>query len=527
MRSEPVIVVVSSFCRSSADAIPPQPQNFMAPFRTRTLDTSGASKQGTVDCNEYGILTMGQTKNMRAFYTDTDLLAQGLLNSDFVFDPGGKSLKGGAYKLRWWRDDFYVWKNGCYIRLSNAEMRRIVTEHIQLLNDSALGDNQQKISITTHKVNNVLLCLKGRIGIPETVELNSWPDGREKLVHSIAVNNGILMIDRKKYKPALTNHTPKFFTVAKLPFDYVQNAQCPRWLEFLKDIMQGDQEFVLLLQQWCGYILRPDLKEQKFLLCVGTGANGKGVFFEVVQALVGKENCSQVGLPRFSSRFALYGTLGKVLNATNESSHIIESQAETILKSFVAGDRFTFDRKFKEPVYAVPTAKIMIATNSPPRFNDKTEGIWRRILFVPFDKVIHDEDQIKDLAEQLKHELPGILNWALDGLQKLNDAGGFTIPEKTKELVEEYRRDSDPARAFLLEKYIFSPNAWGVNCTELYNEYKQYCEENGYRPMSNRLFGRQVRRVFPTIKRVRLGGRDDREWVYQELVSQVSQEIPI
>ncbi len=169
----------------------------------------------------------------------------------------------------------------------------------------------------------------------------------------------------------------------------------------------------------------------------------------------------------------------------------------------------------------------MIATNSPPRFNDKTEGIWRRILFVPFDKVIHDEDQIKDLAEQLKHELPGILNWALDGLQKLNDAGGFTIPEKTKELVEEYRRDSDPARAFLLEKYIFSPNAWGVNCTELYNEYKQYCEENGYRPMSNRLFGRQVRRVFPTIKRVRLGGRDDREWVYQELVSQVSQEIPI
>jgi len=169
----------------------------------------------------------------------------------------------------------------------------------------------------------------------------------------------------------------------------------------------------------------------------------------------------------------------------------------------------------------------MIATNAPPRFNDKTEGIWRRILYVPFDRVIPDELQKKNLAEQLKGELPGILNWALGGLQKLNDASGFVIPEKTKELLEEYRRDSDPARAFLLEKYTFSPDAWGVNCTELYNEYKQYCVENGCRPMGNRLFGRQVRRVFPKIKRGRPGGRDDREWVYQGLVSQVSQENPI
>ena len=467
----------------------------------------------------------------KAFYTDPDSLAEGFLNANFIFDSGCEDLKkarkGAAYTLRWWRDDFYHWRNGCYVRLSDAEMKRIATEHIQQLNDSVLGSKVQKISITTHKVNNVLLYLKGRIGLPESVELNSWPDGREKLIHTIAVNNGLLMLDRKNSKPVLVKHTPKFFTVTKLPFDYDPNAKCPHWLEFLEEVMLGNKEFILLLQQWCGYLFRPDLKEQKFLLCAGPGANGKGVFFEVVQALVGKENCSQVGLPRFSSRFALYGTLGKVLNATNESSHIIEDQAETILKSFVAGDSFTFDRKFKEPVYAIPTAKIMIATNSPPRFNDKTEGTWRRILYVPFDRVIPDELQKKDLAEQLKRELPGILNWAIEGLQKLKDEGGFTIPEKTKELVEEYRRDSDPARDFLLEKYTFSPDAWGVNCTELYNEYKQYCVENGYRQMGNRLFGREVRQVFPKVKRVRPGGRENREWLYEGLVSQVSQEIPI
>ena len=474
---------------------------------------------------------MSKVQQDKAFYANPDNIAQGLLNCNFVFDPGGEDLKkareGAAYTLRWWRDDFYVWKNGCYVRLSDAEMKRIATEHIQRLNDSVLGSKVQKISITTHRVNNVLLCLKGRIGIPEAVELNSWPDGREKLIHTIAVNNGLLMLDRKNSKPALVEHTPNYFTLTKLPFNYEPDAKCPYWLEFLDEVMLGNQEYILLLQQWCGYLFRPDLKEQKFLLCVGPGANGKGVFFEVVQTLVGKENCSQVGLPRFSSPFAPYGTFGKVLNATNESSHIIEDKAETILKSFVAGDRFTFERKFKEPVYAVPTAKIMIATNAPPRFNDKTEGMWRRILFVPFDKVIPYENQKKNLAEQLKRERSGILNWSLKGLQKLNDASGFMIPEKTTELIEEYRRDSDPARAFLLERYIFSHNAWGINCTELYTEYKQYCAENGYRPMGNRLFGRQVRRVFPKVKRVRLGGRDDREWVYQSLVSQVSQENPI
>jgi putative DNA primase/helicase len=285
-----------------------------------------------------------------------------------------------------------------------------------------------------------------------------------------------------------------------------------------------------LLQQWCGYLFRPDLREQKFLLCTGEGANGKGVFFEVVQALVGEENCSQVGLSRFNSPFALYETLGKVVNLTNESSHIIEDESENVLKSIVAGDRFTFERKFKEAVSAKPTAKIMIATNSLPRFNDKTLGIWRRILLIPFDKTIAEENQIKHFADLLKEELPGILNWALEGLRKLDNAGRFTIPNSHAEFIEQYRRDSDPTRAFLLENYTTSPNGEDIGCTELYNAYKKFCEENGFHFMSNSTFGQQVRRIFPEIDKIRTGPRGNRENVYRGLVScvsQVSQQNPI
>jgi len=150
----------------------------------------------------------------------------------------------------------------------------------------------------------------------------------------------------------------------------------------------------------------------------------------VLAGLYGKPNCSDTSLVRFNQPFALYSTLGKLVNMASESSHIIEHEAENVLKGYVAGDTLMFERKFKDPVFAVPTAKIIIATNSKPRFNDKTYGMWRRILLVPFDKVITEANQIKNLADELKTELPGILNWALAGLARLNKQGGFTLPHR-------------------------------------------------------------------------------------------------
>lgn len=458
-------------------------------------------------------------KETSEFIGDPDYIAQGFLNSDFVFDPGGKGLEGGAYTLRSWRDDFYHWQSGCWVRFSDAEIKRKVVEHLQQLNDSAQNDNEQQILVGTQRVNNVLLCLKGRVGISEAVELNAWDDGRESLVHTIALNNGLLTFDYKKMKPVLVKHTPHYFGVTKLPFDYDPEAQCPEWIEFLDEVLQGKTDYLFLLQQWTGYLIRPDLKEQKFLLCVGEGANGKGVYFGVTEALVGEENCSHVSLSQFHHPFAAYATLGKTVNLTNESSSLIEDEAENTLKTLVAGDRTEFARKFKESVPAKPTAKMMIATNALPRFRDKTMGIWRRILLVPFDKVIAEDAQITDLTKRLKRELPGILNWAIEGLQKLN-AQRFAIPENSKELLDEYRKDADPARAFLLENYTMSLDSEETPCSEVFGAYVEYCGRNQCRPMNNRTFGRQVKRIFPDTNRTRAGGRGSRVWIYEGLVFQ-------
>jgi len=467
---------------------------------------------------------MAKEKESRMFHGNPDRLAEGFLYG-YVFDPEAgkdpldyKNFSGIGYTLRSWRDEFYEWRNGCYYRLSNAEMKRLITKHIQTLNDN-VRDEESEISISTQRVNNIFLCLKGRVGIKEDRKLKTWDDGREKLYQTIPFENGLLMLHKKgKEKPALILHHIWYFSLSKLPFNYDPAAKCPQWKMFLDDIMQSNTEYILLLQQWTGYLLRQDLNEQKFLLCVGEGANGKGVFFETIQSMVGKENCSQVPISRFGDRFALYNTIGKTVNATNESSHIIADEAETILKSFVAGDLMTVEKKFQDSLPNIrPTAKVMISTNALPRFSDKTMGIWRMILLVPFSKVVPPEEQNRDLADQLKKELPGILNWALAGLESLNSKG-FITPDDNKDLVEEYRRDSDPCRAFLIENYIASTNGDHIVCTEAYSKYKQWCDDNGYKPTGERLFGKQVKRIFPNTERKRIGGQNSRKYVYRGLV---------
>jgi putative DNA primase/helicase len=169
----------------------------------------------------------------------------------------------------------------------------------------------------------------------------------------------------------------------------------------------------------------------------------------------------------------------------------------------------------------------MVATNDLPRFNDRSQAIWRRILLVPFDKVIPPEQQIETLADELKKERPGILNWFIEGLRNLNAAGRFTIPEASKMLLEQHRQDANPARAFLLENYEATSNGEYIPCEDVYRSYLGWCKNRGYHALSDRIFGKEIRRAFPDVERNRPGSGNTRNRVYtglRPITSQMSQE---
>jgi len=455
---------------------------------------------------------MKKSEKVEALSDPTMLARQFLTDYAWATDLDNPDPDESFFTLRRWREEYFLWRDGRYIKISGDTVRQKVTEYLQDYMRDTLYREKIQIPVKAGLVSNVILNVQSDIHICETQEFNTFLDRKDR-GRFLCMENGLLNVETLE----LIKHTPNYFSPVQLPYPYDPNAPCPEFELFLEDIMLGLQGYVDLIQEYLGYLFRPDLREQKFLLCVGEGANGKGVLFEVVQSLVGVENCSQVPLTHFGERFALYSTIGKMVNLTHESSRILEDEAENMLKSYVAGDRLTVDRKNRDPVEVKPTAKLMIVTNSLPRFGDKTQAIWRRILLVPFDLILSEKLQVKNKAELLVRELPGILNFALQGLKRLNTKG-FTVPEGQKELIEEYRRDADPARAFLLDNYDDSLNGSYVPCAEVYVKYRVFCEANGYRPMSERPFGKHAKRIFPRIERRRVGSREDRAYVYQGLV---------
>lgn len=322
--------------------------------------------------------------------------------------------------------------------------------------------------------------------------------------HVIAAKNVLIDISKR---PHITHPiTEQFYTLNYLTYEYVKGAFPDKWASFLADITMSDIDLMLLLQQWCGYLLLPTLKYQKFLLCVGDGANGKGVFFDTITAALSQQNVSNVPLARFSNPYALFGTYGKLVNMSNENTKDVENNAESIIKEYVAGDKILWEQKYHDAFFAYPTAKLMFATNELPRIKDTTDGIWRRMILVPFEAKFTGDKQNTNLARELQQpdELAGILNWMIEGAEILEKMGKFVEPKKCKNALNKYRDESDSARLFLLEHIEADLDVelhpCQIPCTWLHQQYQKWCDANGYKPKNNVHFGQTLHQMLSVQK---------------------------
>jgi phage/plasmid-associated DNA primase len=166
------------------------------------------------------------------------------------------------------------------------------------------------------------------------------------------------------------------------------------------------------------------------------------------------------------------------------------------------------------------TARLVIATNNVPRFQDKSEGVWRRLIILPMDVKIPPEQRRAGLDKPEfwlnAGELPGILNWAIEGLRRLRANGlKFTNPAASQAALEEQRQESNPARRFLKDYFIEDATAEPMTAFDLYKAYSSWCVREGVqRPLGSSAFGREVRRVFPNARpgKVRSGKLRERAW---------------
>ena len=373
--------------------------------------------------------------------------------------------------------NWYMWFNGKkYILLDEAQIKGALYDALIDLN---VGD--------VYVVNSINKIIESGL-----TALARRPYNPNKGL--ISFRNGVLNLDTMEMtSPA----DESFETPTYIDFDYDPNAQCPRFRTFLSEVLP-DAATQRVLQEFCGalFVDRKKYKIEKVLYLLGEGQNGKGVFLECVQHVVGRENVSSYSMydvctsPRRDNNIA--GVNGKIVNICTDMSKADISGGE--FKKFVSGEPMVGKLLFKDTftVYDIPLA--MAALNDVPKTTDHSFGHIRRHLVIPFDRRIPEEQRDPMLAAKLKEEATGILNWMFQGRARfLANSAKFSSSGVIEYTARRLKSEQDVILAFMSSKqYLMHEmphtERFEISNEDLYQEYAEYCRRNGHNGQASNSF---------------------------------------
>jgi putative DNA primase/helicase len=365
------------------------------------------------------------------------------------------------------------------------------------------------------KINQVLDALKASCRRPLTNTMPSFLDP----LWNVSVTDYVAFQNGRLHLPAyeLELHTPDFYNHNVLPFDYdPHNRDVTEWETFLSSIWPNNTDAIACLQEMFGYLVAGGTKLHKIMMIIGPRRSGKGTIGRVLNKLLGAENCCGPTLGSLSGDFGLAPLLGKSL-ATIPDARFAAGQKKVVERLLMVSgeDVVTVDRKHKDAVECILPTRFLIMSNELPALEDASSALSSRfVLLTMCNSFLGHEDH--DLQEKLIAELPGILNWALDGWVRLNKSKRFTIPSSSKSALAELEELGSPVATFADEQCEFAPS-YAVPCKEVYSRWAAWCVVEGRNmPGSASMFGRNFGAAFPEVKRVRRRyNSDERMWVYK------------
>lgn len=317
----------------------------------------------------------------------------------------------------------------------------------------------------------------------ETVDLlhNSCYRNHEELnsnKNEINVLNGVLDIRELKLREFKDDDMFSY----QIPISYDKEALCPGWDQTLKSIFNGYEENIRLIQQIAGYCLQTAHNNEKFFVFYGNGANGKGVVTHVFESILGKDNCVSLGLEKLGDSKWAEALVDKMLNLATESDSRAGRWSET-MKVAVSGEAIMVNPKYKPIFKFYPFAKHIITMNDRPYIEDKSDGVMRRMIVVPFENTFSENERDIGLKSRLiRCESAGILNWFLAGLQMYLDRG-FDVPKYNLDVAREIKIESNSVMMFVEECCELISGA-EISTNEFYSRYYDWCRDSGCRSFS-------------------------------------------
>lgn len=375
------------------------------------------------------------------------------------------------------KSEMWVYSSGIYV----PQGKSFIKEFLRLI----LNENY-KDSI----VNNVL----DKIEADTYIEHDAF--FKTNYISEIPVENGILNIFTRKLTPC----TPKKIFFNKLPIRYNPEANCPNIINHFQNVLKDTNDSIVLFELF-GFLLLKEYKIEKAGMFVGKGRNGKSKTLELMKRFLGATNCSSLPLSMMKTEsFCISELFGKMANLSGDLSNT-DLKETGVIKMLIGRDTIQAKRKFLRDLNFVNYAKLLFAANELPKVYDMSDGFWTKWVLLEFPyKFIPKEEYEKlkqedvgnqkpmnpDIIQTLttEEELSGLLNMALDGLDRLLKQEDFSYTKGTQEVKELWIRQSDSFMSFCLDCLEASTNE-NITKKELRKYYHKYCQKHKVRGASD------------------------------------------
>ena len=396
----------------------------------------------------------------------------------------------GTPGLIYWREDFYRWNGLHWAKMEDKPLQADLHRWLERVpvydkREGAVAPTRglaENVWATLQRIAHVATSLDTPVRLTEPPQ--AIPKGRFAVLQ-----NGILDLETRELHPA----TPELFQPNPLPFDFDPAARCPEWERFLSSVWPDSPESIRLLKQWLGYLVSGDTSRQKILMMIGPRRSGKGTILRVLTDLLGPENITSALLTGLGTDFGLSNLVGKTLayfpdarlTGKEDQGPIVER-----LLSISGEDSLLVNRKYKDAMSMRIPARLILVSNELPRLTDASGALVSRLLLLEMRESFYGRED-HSLSEKLIKELAGVFIWALAGLDDLNASGRFIEPETSREIREDAERLASPVLAFVRDSCLVGPN-YRVRKTDLYCEWKKWCEGTGHFSGSDTTFSKNL-----------------------------------
>ena len=390
----------------------------------------------------------------------------------------------GKQGLWAFRGDFYQWYGDCWERREQEWVEDLCWKELEDAHYQDMGADGipriRRLAPNKQKIDNIIRGLAARVRIPHS-NIPLWLKDPSRDAGSVIAFQDVL-VDANTGE--ILERTEDWFDPVVLPVNYNSGAECPRWMQCLKEWGNDDPEWSMLLMRWMGYCLMNHRRHARWLLMYGKVRSGKGTIGKVLQTLLGHDAFMNSSLDDLSNDFGLDGLEHSRVLCISEVSELDGREGEKatrVLKNIIGQDPVTVNVKYKRQMRnMIINAAPIVQANEIPTLPNKGRGLSSKMLVLPFD-VSFEGKEDPYLIDKLLGELEGIAAWAVQGAIDLEaEDDRFPLPSRAGDAVQMYHLQNNPFDYFLEERFIRKETGF-IATDLLWLQWKDWLKTNSIR----------------------------------------------